>query len=119
MREIKIVMPLIPNLSVNHYLIKSKRGVFKRKEIKSWQDALGWQIAVHHLADWNLPIHIKCDLIQDDNRTRDISNFSKVVMDAIEEQCGVNDTNYRWSDGDVFIRHDEEPTILITIREGE
>jgi len=118
MREIKVSLPLINNLSVNHYLIKSKRGVFKRKEVAQWQDSLGWLVKPSHLEDWELPLSITCDLIQNDRRTRDISNFSKVICDAIEAVCKVDDTNYRWHDGDVFIRHDEEPTILITIKES-
>ena len=119
MREVKISLPLIPNLSVNHYLVKSRHGFFKRKEIKDWQESLGWQIVTFHIEDWNMPITVRCDLIQNDNRTRDISNYSKVCLDAIEDTCGVNDQNYRWQDGDILIRKDEKPTLLITIKEND
>ena len=118
MREVKVSMPLISNLSVNHYLIKSRHGFFKRKEITEWQDALGWQIKTAHIEDWKLPLTVRCDLIQSDKRTRDLSNFAKIVMDSIEEATGVNDVNMRWMDGDILIRRDEEPTLIITIQEG-
>ena len=119
MREIKVVMPLISNLSVNHYLIKSKHGFFKRKEITAWQDALGWQIKTSHIEDWKLPLTVRCDLTQNDYRIRDISNFSKVVLDAIEEATGVNDRDMRWMDGLWTGSHTEEPNLLITIKEAE
>ena len=115
MREIKITMPLIPNLSVNHYLIKAKHGFFKRKDVVAWQEALGWQIKTSHIEDWKLPLTVRCDLVQSDNRTRDISNFSKAVLDAIEETTGINDNLFRWMDGD--ITKGTEAQLIITIRE--
>lgn len=116
MREFKFSMPLIKNLSVNHYLIKSRRGFFKRKEVKDWQKELGWKIKTLHLEDWKLPLEVRCDLSQTDNRTRDISNFSKVVLDAIEEASGVNDRDMRWRDGK--INKGIVDWLIITINEG-
>lgn len=117
--ETKIVMPLISNLSVNHYLIKSRHGVFKRKEIKDWQEALGWQIKTSHIEDWKLPLTVKCDVVQNDKRIRDISNYSKVVLDALEEASDVNDRDMRWQDGDILVRKDQEPALIITIRSND
>lgn len=119
MREVKVVMPLVKNLSVNHYLIKSRRGVFKRKEIQDWQDSLGWQIKTSHVEDWKLPLSVRCDLIQSDNRTRDVSNYCKVILDSIEEATGVNDSNFRWQDGDVLINPELDSHLIITISEME
>ena len=112
--KVIVEMPLINNLSVNHYLIKTRRGVFKRKEIKAWQEALGWQIKTAHIEDWGLPLRVTCDLVQTDYRTRDISNYSKVVLDAIEEASGVNDMYMRWQDGQIF-HTGANPVLIIEI----
>ena len=118
MRTIIIEMPLIKDLSVNHYLGKRKGGGFYvKKSVKEWQEELGWLIKSHHVEDWNLPLKVTCDVVQDDKRTRDISNFSKVVLDAIEELTGINDTNFRWQDGSILYTEDD-PKLVIEITEN-
>ena len=115
--EVKIGMPLIKDLSVNHY--KGRRrggGEYVKRHVTDWKDQLGWILKPYHLEDWKLPLTVKCDLIQNDRRTRDISNFSKVVLDAIEELTGINDTNFRWVDGQIL--YGEHAELVITITEG-
>jgi len=113
--KLKVEMPLIKNLSVNHYLIKAKHGVFKRKEVKDWQDELGWKVKPAHIEDWKRPLKVTCDLVQNDNRTRDLSNFSKVILDALQEVSTVNDSEMRWHDGVIFKGF--VPRLIITIEE--
>uniref|UniRef100_A0A6H2A4W8 Putative endodeoxyribonuclease n=1 Tax=viral metagenome TaxID=1070528 RepID=A0A6H2A4W8_9ZZZZ len=116
MRETKVTIPLINNLSVNHYLIKTSHGFFKRKEVKEWQEQLGWLVKQYHLEDWKMPLHITCNLQQNDNRTRDLSNFSKVCCDALEEVTGINDSNFRWHDG--TITKGEPSQLMLVIKEA-
>ena len=119
MKEIKISMPYIgKSLSCNHW--KYKGGLYTRKETKQWMDALGWQLKPHHVEDWRQPITVRIDGVFKNLRScPDLHNIGKPVYDSIEEVTGLNDRNYKTETGEPLIRHDEEPTILITIRERE
>ncbi len=117
MNEVKIGMPLIKDLSVNHY--KGRRrdgGEYVKKPVAKWMEDMGWILKPYHLEDWKLPLTVRCDIVQSDKRTRDISNYSKVVLDAIEDLTGINDTNYRWVDGDPS--YGEHAELVLTISEG-
>ena len=97
-------------ISVNHY----KYGHYTRREAKEWMELLGWQIKSAHIEDWSLPLQVKCSGRFKDKRSQpDLSNLSKVILDAIQEATGVNDRDMRWQDGDVSYG---EPTLWITIQ---
>ncbi len=115
MRSITVEMPYIgASLSVNHYKF---RGRFTKPETKEWMDSLGWLIKSAHIEEWKLPITVRCSgRFKDLRGTPDLSNLSKVILDAIEETTGVNDRNYRWQDGDITYG---EPTLTIAITEGK
>ena len=117
MRDIKLEMDYIgADLSVNHY--KGRRrdgGEYVKKPVAKWMEDLGWILKSSHLEDWKLPLTVRCDIVQADKRTRDISNFSKVCLDSIEEYTGINDTNYRWVDGEIF--YSEHAELILTITE--
>ena len=116
MNRVIIEMPLIKDLSVNHYRGRRRDGgEYVKKSVSDWKETMGWLLKPYHLEDWKLPLTVKCDIVQADKRTRDISNFSKVVLDAIEDLTGINDTNYRWHDGHSKIDSTREPILLITI----
>lgn len=123
MRSITVDLPYIGKvISVNHYLGKRKShyGFYVKGETKAWMDELGWKIKSAHIEEWNLPLTVKCDgLFRDGRSTPDLSNLSKVVLDAIQEAIGVNDVNMRWHDGTVKIDSNKEPTLWITIEEAE
>jgi len=118
MRECKVIMPYIANLSVNHYLGRRKGGgYYVKPEVKEWKEQLGWLIKAEHIEEWALPLTVICDgKFKDLRSTPDLSNLSKIILDAIEDVSGVNDRDMRWMDGDVT-KSDEEPELLITIRE--
>ena len=118
MKAVTIRMPYIGKaLSVNHY--KYGDGYRTKKETREWMYMLGWVIKSHHIEDWKLPLKVTCDGVFKDKRSQpDLSNLSKVILDAIEETTGVNDKNYRWRDGSVTIDKTEEPRLVITISEG-
>ena len=98
-------------ISVNHY----KNGYHTKPEAKAWMDSLGWQIKGSHIEEWRLPLKVRCDgRFRDKNNQPDLSNLSKVVLDAIEETTGVNDRDMRWEDGDVSYG---EPALWVTITE--
>ena len=98
-------------LSVNHY----KNRYYTKPETKAWMESLGWLIKSFHIEEWDLPLKVRCDGRFKDKRSQpDLSNLSKVILDAIEETTGVNDRDMRWEDGDVSYG---EPTLWITIRE--
>ena len=118
MREVKISMRYPGSvISVNHYKYK---GRYTKREARDFMEALGWMVKPHHLEEWRLPLSVRCDGVFRDKRScPDLSNLAKICLDAIEDTCGVNDQNYRWQDGDILIRKDEKPTLLITIKEND
>ena len=118
MNAITIGMPLIKDLSVNHY--KGRRrdgGEYVKKPVAKWMEDMGWILKPYHLEDWKLPLTVKCDIVQADKRVRDCSNFAKVVLDSLEELTGINDVNFRWVDGQIL--YGEHAELVITIMEGE
>ena len=107
-------------ISVNHYTGRRKGGgYYVMADAQAWMDALGWQLKQYHIEDWKLPLHVTCDGQFTDARSApDLSNLSKVVLDAIEETTGVNDREMRWHDGERVIKKGE-PYLRITIEERE
>ena len=120
MDSITVEMPYIGScLSENHFRGRRRDGGFYVKtETKRWKESLGWLIKTSHIEDWGLPLLVKCDgRFKNTHRQPDLSNLSKVTLDAIEEATGVNDRDMRWQDGEVTYG---EPAILtITIRGKE
>jgi len=115
--EITIGMPLINDLSCNHYLGRRRDGgYYVKRHVADWKDELGWKLKPHHMEDWKLPLIVRCDIVQADKRTRDPSNFAKVCLDSIEDTTGINDVNMRWVDGS--ISYGEYAKLVITIKEG-
>ncbi len=107
-------------ISVNHYLSKGRGGrVFVKPEAKAWQKEFQWLLKHLHLENWKLPLEIKCDGYFKDARSAcDLSNLSKVILDAIEELIGVNDKYFRWHDGNRDIGF-KEPHLIITLSEPQ
>ena len=123
MNSITVEMPYIgKELSVNHY----KFGYFTKTIVKVWMADLGWQIKTAHIEDWKLPLIVQCSGQFKDKRSQpDLSNLSKVILDAIEETTGVNDRDMRWRDGRVTYvdkweaeHYYAEPYLHITISEN-
>lgn len=106
-RGLTFSMPYIKDLSVNHYLGRRKGGrYYVKQEVKEWMEELGWKIKLAHIEDWRLPLQVTCfGMFKDKRSTPDLSNLSKVTLDAIEEVTGINDRDMRWHDGD--IKHDK------------
>jgi len=124
MNEFVISMPLIKDLSVNHYRGRSRYGgEYVKKPIKEWKETLGWLIKECELkgdtriVEWKLPIKVKVDIVQTDNKTRDAHNYLKVPCDAIEDYSGINDTNYETEAG--VPTHGEYAELILTIKEAE
>ncbi len=106
-------------ISVNHYKYK----YYTKPEAKAWMETLGWLVKAaiakgNHppLSEWKLPLTVRCDGTFIDKRsTPDLSNLSKVIMDAIQE-VSVNDRYFRWKDGD--ISYGKEARLTIAIQES-
>lgn len=113
MKSLTVEMPYIgKELSVNHY----KFGYFTKRVVKNWMYELGWKIKLVHIEDWKLPLIVQCSGQFKDKRSQpDLSNLSKVILDAIEETTGVNDRDMRWRDGTVTYGG---PLLWITIVEN-
>lgn len=113
--EIVIEMPYIGAcLSVNHY---KYRGRYTKRETKDWMEELGWKIKPYHLELWQLPLIVKCGGIFRDKRSQpDLSNLSKVILDAIEDTTGINDRDMRWRDG--VVSYGVDPKLIILIGES-
>lgn len=120
MNSITITMPYIGgSLSVNHYLGRNGRRVFIKKEVVEWKEDFGWKIKMSHIEDWKMPISVTCNgKFKDLNNAPDLSNLSKVIMDSIEDITHINDRNYRWHDGAVILKKDEDPELQIIIEEA-
>ncbi len=123
MNSITVQMEYIgKELSCNHY----KFGYFTKRVVKAWMDELGWLIKLEHIEDWKLPLTVQCSGQFKDKRSQpDLSNLSKVILDAIEETTGVNDRDMRWRDGRVTYvdkweaeHYGAEPLLWITISEN-
>ncbi len=108
-------------ISVNHYQGRRKGGgYYVKQEAKDFMVELGWLLKTTHIEDWTMPISVTCSgRFKDKNNTPDLSNLSKVILDAIEELTGINDQNYRWHDGTITWSKDEEPELTITVQEIE
>ena len=103
-------------ISVNHY--KYRGGIYTKPEAKAFMEELGWKLKAYHIEDWKLPLTVICDGIFKYKRSQpDLSNLSKIILDAIEEVTGINDRDMRWQDGDVS--YNDEPRLIITIKEKE
>lgn len=103
-------------ISVNHY--KYRGGVYTKPEAKAFMEELGWLLKPYHLEEWKLPLSVTCSGRFKDRRSQpDLSNLSKVILDAIEETTGINDREMRWHDGEVT--YGEEPVLFIDIKEVE
>ncbi len=121
MRREQIIMPYIGScLSVNHYLGRRRNGgYYVKEETKNWKEELGWLIKKLHLEDWKLPLEVTCSAtFHSEQRACDVANFSKVILDIIEEVTGINDANFRWRDGTRTIDKNCDPYLLITIQEA-
>ncbi len=108
-------------ISCNHYLGRRRDGgTYVKPEAQSWMDELGWLIKHLHIEDWGLPLDVTCSgTFKDMRSVPDLSNLSKVTLDAIENVTKVNDQNYRWHDGEIHVDGKCEPYLLITIREND
>ncbi len=103
-------------ISVNHY--KYAGGIYTKPEAQAFMTELGWLIKSSHIEEWELPLTVRCDGVFKDKRSQpDLSNLSKVILDAIEETTGVNDRDMRWQDGDVT--YGDEAKLVITIEEAK
>ena len=120
MRRIKVEMNYIGGvLSENHYRGRRRDGMlYVRREVRDWMEELGGKIKTAHIEDWGLPLLVRCDgHFKNTHRQPDLSNLSKVILDAIEETTGVNDRFMRWQDGEVS--YGEPALLTITITEAK
>ena len=113
-RSVAIQMPYIGKvLSVNHY---KYRGRYTKREVRDWMEELGWMLKSYHIEDWRLPLTVICDGEFRDKRSQpDLSNLSKVILDAIQGATTINDRDLRWRDGKVT--YSDTPTLHIRIKE--
>ena len=105
-------------ISVNHYLGRRKDGgYYVKPECRAWKEELQWLLKLCHLEDYKLPLEVTCSgYFGHWGVAPDLSNLSKVVLDAIEELTGINDKDMRWHDGERLAGY-KEPYLLITISE--
>lgn len=117
--KVKVEVPYIGGiLSVNQY--KHKGGLYTKPEVKAWMEELGWLVKLAHIEDWKLPLVVTCSgQFRDHRSVPDLSNLSKVILDALEEVSGVNDRDMRWRDGEASVIPNEDPVLFITIEGGE
>jgi hypothetical protein len=106
-------------ISVNHYLGRRKDGGYYVKEdTRIWKTELGWLLKKLHLEDWQPPLEVTCSAtFHSEHRACDLSNFSKIINDTIEDTTGINDKFIHWHDGTRTINPKEDPHLIITISE--
>jgi len=105
------------HISVNHYLGRNKKGgYYVKPETKDFKTELQWLLKRCHLEDYTLPLEVTCSgWFKDERSAPDLSNLSKVILDAIQELTGINDREFRWHDGERNIGF-KNPYLLITIK---
>jgi len=85
----ELYLPFPP--TVNHYYVKTKRGVFISKKGREFRELVADEIH-EQLAGVHIPIDIKLQvevtLFPRDKRKRDLDNYNKALLDAIT-QCGL------------------------------
>jgi len=121
MREAKIMIRYPGSvISVNHYLGRRKDGgVYVKREAQEFMAELGWLVKPYHIEDWKLPLEVWCyGKFKDKRSTPDLSNLSKCINDALQEVSEVNDQYILWHDGAIVLKEDEEPTLMLIIREN-
>lgn len=103
-------------ISVNHYLGRRKDGGYYVKlECNQWKEEFQWLLKKCRLEEYKLPLEVTCSgYFKDERSAPDLSNLSKVILDSIEELTGINDSNFRWHDGERLAGY-KEPYLLITI----
>ena len=108
-------------ISVNHYLgRKIKGGYYVKPEAKAFKEELQWYLKHCHIEDYTLPLEVTCSgWFKNERAAPDLSNLSKVILDAIQELTGWNDKDFRWRDGERTIGVKEPPYLLITIHGSE
>ena len=88
----ELYLPFPP--SVNHYYVKTRRGVYISKKGREFRglvaDAINEQLPAVELGP-DQRLKVKVVLYPRDKRTRDIDNYNKALLDAIT-QAGL------WSD---------------------
>lgn len=98
-------------ISVNHY----KNGYYTKPETRNFMEELGWLIKMSHVENWKRPLSVTCSgRFKDARSAPDLSNLSKVILDAIQEVSGVNDRDMRWHDGERTLG-EAKPVLIITI----
>ena len=104
-------------ISVNHYLGRRKDGgYYVVPECKQWKIGFQWLLKKCRLEEYNLPIEVTCSgYFKDERSAPDLSNLSKVILDAIEELTGINDKNFHWHDGERVVGVKDSPYLLITL----
>lgn len=126
-RYVKVSMPYPGDvISVNHYQGRAADGhEYVKAEAQAWKDELiitlnNYQSRANtSLDDWKLPLTVTCDgKFKDLNHCPDLSNLSKVTLDAIQDVTGVNDRDMRWHDGKRELDKESVPELIITIEEN-
>jgi len=105
--EVRITMPYIGRaLSINYYKIVGRGGRKTNKtrpETEAWMKELAEKVRTLGLES-NSGLTIKLTGGFRDERFPDLANLHKILGDAIEMGCGINDKYYKFIDLDVYIR---------------
>ncbi len=89
-----------------------------KPECTAWKNEFMWLLKKCHIEEYKLPLEVTCSgYFKDWRSAPDLSNLSKVTLDSIEELTGINDSNFRWHDGERLAGY-KEPYLLILIKEA-
>lgn len=95
--EIKIKMPYIHGLSVNHY--KYSGGKYTKSEVKEWMKSLNTEVFLRVYLDPDIafkPCVIAVSGEFKDKRSMpDLHNLTKIICDAVAPALGVNDRDIK------------------------
>jgi len=117
---VKIVMPYIGRaLSVNYFKVVGRGGRKTNKtrpETQMWMKELAEKVKALNLGS-NTGLVIKLMGRFRDERFPDLANLHKVLGDAIEMGCGINDKYYKFIDLDTEVGY-LEPYLEMDIEGG-
>lgn len=110
----KLVLPYPP--SANHYLRKTRNGVFRTREANEYRSDVGWlcrQLGIEPLAG---DVSLVIDVYRP-RRSGDIDNVLKVTLDALQGHVYTNDRQVSHID---ITRHDDRlnPRVEIVVAAG-
>jgi len=109
-------------LSVNHYLGKSGKRFWVKKDVQQWMDELAWMVRVTAKStgiELKPPVKVFISGVFKDGRSQpDLDNLGKVCLDSVSAGLGIDDKYFMFETGSSETQKFVEPKLIIRISQG-